>query len=61
MTILPSIATSLRKKYNKWLFMSRRPNQNRPQYPIPRPTKVVGSGARLSRQIAGRNVSYALA
>ena len=43
MTILPSIATSLRKKYNKWLFMSRRPNQNRP---VPNSSTDQGGGKR---------------
>jgi hypothetical protein len=48
MTILPSIATSLRKKYNKWLFMSRRPNQNRP---VPNSSTDQGGGKRRGEGI----------
>jgi hypothetical protein len=42
---IPSIATSLRKKYNKWLFMSRRPNQNRP---VPNSSTARAAGSRRS-------------
>jgi hypothetical protein len=57
MTILPSIATSLRKKYNKWLFMSRRPNQNRP---VPNSSTVHGGGKRRTHHNSMRagKVSY---
>jgi hypothetical protein len=49
MTILPSIATSLRKKYNKWLFMSRRPNHSS--------STDQGGGKRRSEYIAASVVN----